>query len=404
MYRQQSLITLDEFYELKPLTKLEAILTFIDFTLFLEMYPESFSRRGPKGYSKKQLLMALIAMQVEQIPTIKALVHRLKSDPIFKRSLGFEYVSKTPSAATFTRFIKKLSETDILERTYRRMIYKANSIGLIDATNVAIDASKINAFEHAMPLKNIPKDDINFPNWGGKLDTNGNFIKWFGWKMHALVDTASGITLSYMITPANVADMDIAEPLIQKLKKDYEELFKPSYYLMDAGYDKPELYQVLYEKYNAQGIIPINWRNTQTPPEGINFEGQLVCAMNHPYVYGGNDNEAIRILCPHVCGKCSCEMGSNWCTSAASGYVGKVKIKDNPRFISSPFRGTESYKKLYNQRTSVERTFGDLKDNYGLDNLRVPTMKKAKVFMDICCIALLASRLSDAQKTQTVSA
>ena len=36
MYRQQSLITLDEFYELKPLTKLEAILTLIDFTLFLE--------------------------------------------------------------------------------------------------------------------------------------------------------------------------------------------------------------------------------------------------------------------------------------------------------------------------------------------------------------------------------
>ena len=62
MYRQQSLITLDEFYELIPITKLEAILSFIDFTLFLKMYPDSFSRRGPKGYSKKQLLMALIAM------------------------------------------------------------------------------------------------------------------------------------------------------------------------------------------------------------------------------------------------------------------------------------------------------------------------------------------------------
>ncbi len=32
--------------------------------------------------------------------------------------------------------------------------------------------------------------------------------------MHALVDTVSGITLSYMITPANVADMDMAEPLV----------------------------------------------------------------------------------------------------------------------------------------------------------------------------------------------
>ncbi|WP_083461507.1 transposase [Cellulosilyticum ruminicola] len=68
----------------------------------------------------------------------------------------------------------------------------------------------------------------------------------------------SGSTLSYMITPANVADIDMAKPLVQKLKEDYEELFKPSYYLMDAGYDKPELDQALYEKYNGQGTISIN--------------------------------------------------------------------------------------------------------------------------------------------------
>lgn len=40
--------------------------------------------------------------------------------------------------------------------------------------------------------------------------------------------------------------------------------------------------------------------------------------------------------------------------------------------------------------------FGDLKDNYNLDNIRVSKMKRAKVFMDLSCIALLASRLSDA--------
>lgn len=33
MYRQQSLITLDQFYEMKPLTKLEAVLSFIDYSL-----------------------------------------------------------------------------------------------------------------------------------------------------------------------------------------------------------------------------------------------------------------------------------------------------------------------------------------------------------------------------------
>ena len=60
---------------------------------------------------------------------------------------------------------------------------------------------------------------------------------------------------------------------------------------------------------------------------------------------------------------------------------------------------SEKQKHLKNyiiKRTSVERTFGDLKDNYNLDNIRVAKMARAKVFMDLSCIALIASRLPDA--------
>ena len=88
MYRQQSLITLDQFYEIKPLTKLESILSFIDYSLFEEVFPYDSNKRGPKGYSKKQLFNTLIAMQIEQLSDIKALVMRLKSDPVLRRSLG----------------------------------------------------------------------------------------------------------------------------------------------------------------------------------------------------------------------------------------------------------------------------------------------------------------------------
>lgn len=396
MYRQQSLITLDQFYEIKPLTKLESILSFIDYSLFEEVFPYDSHKRGPKGYSKKQLFNTLIAMQIEQLSDIKALVMRLKSDPILRRILGYDYIENTPSTATLNRFITLLSGTDILERTFRRMVCKARKLGLIDGTNVAIDASKLTSYEHAVPKSKIPMDDPTFPNWGGKLDTNGNFIKWFGWKMHALVDTYSGLPISYIITPANIADVDVAEKLIQKMMDDYKNGLTPKYYMMDAGYDKPELYSSVYNKYHGQAIIPINWRNTKIPPEGINWNGQLICPMNYAYVYGGNDNGTIKILCPHACGKCDCPMGSSWCSSSSSGYVGKVKIKDDPRFITSPFRETKAFEKLYNQRTSVERTFGDLKDNYNLDNIRVAKMARAKVFMDLSCIALIASRLSDA--------
>lgn len=88
--------------------------------------------------------------------------------------------------------------------------------------------------------------------------------------------------------------------------------------------------------------------------------------------------------------------GSAWCTSSPNGYVGKARIKDDPRFITAPYRETKAFEKPYNQRTSVERTFGDLKDNYNLDNIRAAKMARAKVFMDLSCIALIASRLLDA--------
>ena len=65
------------------------------------------------------------------------------------------------------------------------------------------------------------------------------------------------------------------------------------------------------------------------------------------------------------------------------------KIKDNSRFITAPFRETKAFEKLYNQRTSVERTFGDLKDNYNLDNIRVAKMARAKVFMIYLVLLLL---------------
>lgn len=404
MYRQTMLFTLEQIIELQPLTKLQAALTFVDYSILNEHFKIDDGKRGPKGFAVTSLLNSLLAMQLEQLPTIKSLVKRLKTDPVFRIACGFEAVSKTPSAATFSRFIEKLSRTDVLEKTFQRMIRKAKSLGLVEGIHVSIDASKIDAFEHAVPKAKIPENNPEFPHWGAKNDTNGNMIKWFGWKMHALVDTASGIPLAYIITPANVADMDMALPLMQKLKEDYNQLFKPSYYIMDTGYDKPLIYKEALETFGGQAIIPINWRNTKIPPEGINWDGQLVCSMNHPYVYGGNDKGTIRLLCPHECGKVSCSMGSHWCTNAKSGYVGKVRVKDNPRFISAPMRGSAAWQNLYNERSSVERFFGEAKENYSLNNLRVSGIKKAKVFMDLSCIAVIISRLSKEKPVKNTAA
>lgn len=88
---------------------------------------------------------------------------------------------------------------------------------------------------------------------------------------------------------------------------------------------------------------------SKIPPKGINWNGQLVCYMNCVYVYSNNDNGTIKIVYPHAHGKCNCPMDSSWCSSSSSGYVCNVKIKDNPMFITAPFREAKAFEKLYNQ-------------------------------------------------------
>lgn len=104
--------------------------------------------------------------------------------------------------------------------------------------------------------------------------------------------------------------MNIAETWIQKMMDDYDEEIHPKYYIMDAGYDKPELYANIYKKFRGQVIVPINWRNTKITLEGIDIEGQLLCVMNYLYIYVGDDNGIIRLLGSYDRGKCDCAIGA----------------------------------------------------------------------------------------------
>lgn len=74
MYRQQSLITLHEFYELKPLTKLEAILSFIDFTPFLKIYPDFFKEEIINAIQKSNFFGHLLLCKLNTFLRLRHLL------------------------------------------------------------------------------------------------------------------------------------------------------------------------------------------------------------------------------------------------------------------------------------------------------------------------------------------
>ena len=352
------------------------------------------SKFGPKGHDPENMLRALLAKRLENIRYTKTLVERLKSDPVFRYTCGFPVAGKTPSEATFSRFMQSLSDNlysleDILEE----LVVKAKELGIIDGEHIAIDASKLDSYDASVPKSEIIHDGEQ-PDWGSKRDTHGNQIRWFGWKVHAAVDTKSELPIAVNVTPASVNDGIMAIPLVEDIKQRYTSTISPKYYIMDMGYDFDDVYRTIHGQYNAQAIIPINRRAAYAPPEGLDWDCTPICSMGYRMVYWGYDNGSIKFRCPHMSGKVDCPMGTNWCSSSNYGAVVKKQISDNPRYFTYPRRGSTKWQKLYNERTSVERTFARLKENLGLNNITVRGIRKTKVHVLLSCIALIAGTIA----------
>lgn len=382
--------------KLQPESKLVYILDSIDFSIVIDSL-ESKSNKGPTGYNLESILRALLVQQIENIPNRAALVRRLKQDPVIRYVCGFHVAGRTPSEATMSRYYNKISDDVSLEKLFYQLVDQAIDSDIIETNTLAIDSTKLESYERAKPKKKVKKDDYSTPDWGAKYDAHRNKITWFGWKIHLVSDAKGELPLDFTVTPANEADCEQALPLVSRVTKrlrtrNYQV---PEYWTMDSGYDYKKIYKSIYFDYNAQAIIPLNKRNAKQPPAGFyDFDGTPSCSCGYKMVYWGKDNNCNKFRCPHVLGKEECLYGSAWCSDSNYGYVAKTRVKDNPRYISLPHRGSRNWQKIYNKRTSVERTFSRLKEHLNLENLTVMGANKVKTHVLLSCISLIAGKLA----------
>ena len=394
--RQNPLFSFDCLMQYQPKTRLNMLFEELDVYPAIQSLPVK-SVRGPKGYSFAALFRAFIAKQVCAIPTVTKLVERLTTDLIFRYDCGFSTIGAVPSSATFSRFLYMLSESQALNSLFNQLVEQGTQLELIQGDVVAIDASAIVAYEKTVPKKKVDNDG-NHANWGAKLDTNGNQHTWFGYKLHLAVDTKSELPLAVTVTPASHNDVTQAIPLMDVLS------FQPKYYCLDSVYDIKDIYKDIRNR-SAQAIIPLNRRGEKLPPEGMDTNRTPTCSMGYSMVYWGCDakNGVLKFRCPHICGKVNCPNGSAWCSDSNYGLVVKKKVSEDPRSFCTPHRDTREWQKLYNERTSVERTFSRLKEHLGANLLRVRGIKKVTTHLLICCIALIAGTLAVNRRKKQVA-
>jgi IS5 family transposase len=154
--RQGYVFSFEDAINLQPRSRLEIILATLDFDDVITVLSKNNEKhRGPTGYLVEHKLKALIAMRVYNMATFTELVERLTHDPVLRYNCGFDVFGKVPSIATFSRFYEQLSQSEVLSELFNEQVKTAESMGLLDTSSIAIDASKVDANEKSVPRKNI---------------------------------------------------------------------------------------------------------------------------------------------------------------------------------------------------------------------------------------------------------
>ncbi|MED3038018.1 IS5/IS1182 family transposase [Bacillus thuringiensis] len=433
--RQESLFDIQDLYDLEPTRRFEAIFS----TLTIEPVLATVSKRSIYGAPTKlnyaAMIYALVARIVERIPTIKDLVKRLRHDFMFHLECGFLFSDQIPSEASFSRFTQKLSESNVLETVQETLLLQAIQENFITDDVVSIDATHFESRDQATSQEKKPKPepkkrgrkpkveqeafqkekqeqenqkniyektiedqlDVSLetlrteiplrPNWGIKKNSEGKNTFWFGFKAHLAVGTKSQYILQSLMSSASLHDRKAAIPLLKGIQERLSSL-TIQYGTLDAGYDYEAIY-AQFHRMKAKAIIAYNKRNEG---ELIGFDEHFAptCVREHSYRYDSFDEkyQTLKYTKPNECKTCPLAHDS------LCQKVYKIKMETDIRKYNAPGRGSEAWKKLYNQRSAVERVNAYLKEFFQLKNVRYRTGKRAKIHFDLVTLVYNASKLA----------
>jgi len=233
---------------------------------------------GRKAYDETAMIRSCLAKQFFNIATVSSLRNRLLSDPSLRQICGF---STVPSEATFSRRYSLYAQQRVMEKTLGPLVSSYVDGRIVG--HVSRDSTAIEAREKARNTKKEvkPRGKRGRPSkgtepreqkqtileqqvgqtvdealgnlnrlcsWGCKLNSQGNYNYWKGYKLHLDV-TDVGIPVSAVVTGANVHDSQAAIPLEKMSGQRITHLYS----LMDSAYDAKPIKDFI----TGTGRIPI---------------------------------------------------------------------------------------------------------------------------------------------------
>jgi hypothetical protein len=230
--------------------------------------------------------------------------------------------------------------------------------------------------------------------------------KWFGYKLHLVVDATYELPVSYEVTKASASDLTEGKKRLASLGERHPEILERCEAgAWDAGYDDGKWIRQLWEEYGLKPVIAIRdlWKDgeetklvTGTRNVVYDYAGTVYCHCpktleRRAMAYGGfeKDRQTLKYRCPaaHYGLECAGREGCPVKTAV------RIPLKEDRRVFTPLARSSYAWKRLYAKRTAVERVNGRLDVSFGFERHFIRGLTKMKVRMGLALVVMLTMAL-----------
>ena len=395
---------------------------------------EKLRDKGRDDYPVRAEWNSLLAGVVYQHVSVASLRRELLRNGELRELCGFDPAKGAevvPSESAYTRFMKNLFRCGPeIEGTVDVLLDRLGEMLPELGRHLAIDSKAIGSVGKPSDKDPDGRRDRD-ADWGVKTyrgtDKKGRLWervkRWFGYKIHLIVDTLYEVPVGFEVTRASRSDTTRLLPMMDRLGDRHGWVVERAEDLSgDKGYDSEENNRKLYDGYGIKPIIAIrhDWKDgektrslSRDRVDNIvtDEEGSIFCvrqSMNDarqtemiPMAFYGfeRDRKTLKYRCPAAAYGCECAERKA-CSLSGYGRIVRVPLDlDRRRFVPVP-RSTYKWKRLYRGRTAVERVNSRLDVSFGFERHFIRGMKKMEVRMGMALVVMLSMALGSIELGQ----
>ncbi|AVX21816.1 transposase [Carboxydocella thermautotrophica] len=377
--------------------------------------------KGRNDYPVRAIWNSILAGIVFQHESVEKLRRELARNGQLRELCGFN--EQVPSPWAYTRFLKALMKQEkLIDEMFDKMVKQLSEMLPDFGKNLAMDSKAISSFAKHKNKKGERDGRRDTDADYGRKEYRGVYengkawekiVKWFGYKLHLIVDATYELPIIFSLTKASESDIKEGHRMLERMEEKQPEILKRAETMVaDRGYDDTKLITKCWDKYRIKPVIDIRnlWRDgdrtrllTNYKNVAYNYKGNVYCycpetGTQREMSNGGfeKDRGTLKKLCPAKRYGIKCQ-GMEQC-SVSQGI--RIPLAENRRIFTPIDRASYKWEKEYKKRTAVERVNSRLDVSFGFEQHTIRGMAKMKLRCGLALCVMLAMAIGRIRENQ----